>query len=79
MYGSRRQQPLRRKLANEFTRPVDCLLALREEMREQMPYVRHLRPHLQRDVHAGRLGALSEPFRIVQQRLGVADVDQEGW
>src|SRR5262245_9579689 len=56
---------------------VDRALGLVEHGQEPMPHVDHRRPFLHRDVHTGRLRALPEATRIVEQHFIAADLYQQ--
>src|SRR5437763_5055092 len=56
---------------------LDRALGLVEHGQEPMPDVDHRGPFLQRDVHAGRLRALFEATRVVEQHLVAADLHQQ--
>src|SRR5438093_12525151 len=53
---------------------LDRALGLVEHGQEPMPDVDHRGPFLQRDVHAGRLRALCEATRVVEQHLVAPDL-----
>src|SRR5438309_1385345 len=56
---------------------VDGARGLVEHRQEPVPHVDHRRPFLQCDLHAGRLRALPEATRVVEQHLVAADLHQQ--
>src|SRR5690348_12543263 len=63
--------------ADELPNLVDRLLALVEHRRENLEDVDHIFPRLERDLDASLARALRDSRRVVEQRLGGADLDQE--
>jgi hypothetical protein len=61
---------------DELPDTVDRLLALRQEAREQLPYVDHLGPHFKFGADASRPRPRVEPGRIIKQRFRIANLDQ---
>ena len=67
----------RRPLEDEFADLFDRLLAFRQTRRRQMPHVRHLVPDLQGGIDTRLLRFIGEAGRIVEQRFGIADLDEQ--
>ena len=57
---------------------VDGLLALGQEAREHLPDVDHFRPDFELDLNARGLRTIGDAVRVIEQGLGVADLDQQG-
>src|SRR5215472_1475693 len=56
---------------------LDGLVSLGKKPGEGVPAMRHLVPHLQRDLDAGGAGPGGQPGGVVEEDLGVADVDED--
>ena len=62
---------------DELTDAVDRLLTLGEDLREHVPHVNHLGPHLDLNVHSGGFCALGRSGRIIEQNFRIANLNQK--
>src|SRR5260370_27185397 len=64
-------------LFQEAADSIDRLLALGQERRKHLPYVNHFGPHFELGADSRRLRAIGQASRIVEQCLGLADLNQQ--
>src|SRR5215469_15025326 len=63
--------------AHELADSIDRLLTLIKYACERRPYVNHVLADIKRNLYAGAARALGQPGRVVKQRLGGANLDQQ--
>ena len=63
--------------ADESADMFNGLLRLRQNCREQLPHVDHLRPDLQAHLYPTTLCPLDQPLGVVEQYLGLANLNEQ--
>jgi hypothetical protein len=68
-----------RALSDVCADALDGLLPLREHRGKEVPDVNHLLPDFERNINSGRPGTFRQTCRIIEQGLGIADVNEQRW
>ena len=64
-------------LADESADMFNGLLRLRQNCREQLPHVNHLRPDFQAHLYPATLCPPGQPLGVVEQYLGLGNLNEK--